>query len=107
MGVPAKEVGYTSVTTGRGDHEVHKGHVVALEKNIATTKFIDIKKALFILVFFSIEFSDLFAKRKANRIVAASYTHLCMERGSHRHIFFKFRVWDLRRKHLISLLIFS
>jgi hypothetical protein len=30
MGVPALEVGYTSATTGRGDHEVHKGHVVAL-----------------------------------------------------------------------------
>jgi hypothetical protein len=32
MGVPASEVGYTTATTGRGDHEVHKGHVVALEK---------------------------------------------------------------------------
>jgi hypothetical protein len=30
MGVPNLEVGYTSATTGRGDHEVHKGHVVAL-----------------------------------------------------------------------------
>jgi hypothetical protein len=29
MGVPSSEVGYTSATTGRGDHEVHKGHVVA------------------------------------------------------------------------------
>jgi hypothetical protein len=32
MGVPALEVGYTSATTGRGDHEVRKGHVVALEQ---------------------------------------------------------------------------
>jgi hypothetical protein len=32
MGVPASEVGYTSATTGRGNHEVHKGHVVALGK---------------------------------------------------------------------------
>jgi hypothetical protein len=32
MDVPTSDVGYTSVTTGRGDHEVHKGHVVALEK---------------------------------------------------------------------------
>jgi hypothetical protein len=32
MGVPASEVGYTSATTGRGDQEVHNGHVVALEK---------------------------------------------------------------------------
>jgi hypothetical protein len=35
MGVPTSEVGYTSATTGRGDHEVHKGYVVALgEKNL-------------------------------------------------------------------------
>jgi hypothetical protein len=35
MGVPTSEVGYTSATAERGDHEVHKGHVVALgEKNI-------------------------------------------------------------------------
>jgi hypothetical protein len=33
MGVPTLEVGYTSATTGGGDHEVHKGYVVALEKN--------------------------------------------------------------------------
>jgi hypothetical protein len=32
MGVPASEVGYTSATTGRRDHEVHKKHVVALKK---------------------------------------------------------------------------
>jgi hypothetical protein len=32
MGVPTSEVGYTSATTRRGDHEVHKRHVVELEK---------------------------------------------------------------------------
>jgi hypothetical protein len=32
MGVSTLEVSYTSATTGRGDYEVHKGHVVALEK---------------------------------------------------------------------------
>jgi hypothetical protein len=31
MGVPTSEVGYTSATAGRGDHEAHKGHVVVLE----------------------------------------------------------------------------
>jgi hypothetical protein len=39
MGVPASEVAYISVTTGRGDNEVHKGHVVALgerERKIKT-----------------------------------------------------------------------
>jgi hypothetical protein len=30
MGVSASEVGYTSATTRRGDHEVHKGRVVPL-----------------------------------------------------------------------------
>jgi hypothetical protein len=34
MGVPASEVSHTSATTGRGDHEVHKGNVVALAKKI-------------------------------------------------------------------------
>jgi hypothetical protein len=38
MGVPTSEVGYTSATIGRGDHEVHKGHVVALEKNYFSIK---------------------------------------------------------------------
>jgi hypothetical protein len=32
MGVQALEVGYTSATAGRVNHEVPKGHVVALEK---------------------------------------------------------------------------
>jgi hypothetical protein len=32
MGVPASEVVDPLATTGRGDHEVHKGHVVALAK---------------------------------------------------------------------------
>jgi hypothetical protein len=32
MGIPTLKVGYTSATTGMGDHEVHKQHVVALEK---------------------------------------------------------------------------
>jgi len=32
MGVPISEVGYTPVMPRREDHEVHKGHVVALDK---------------------------------------------------------------------------
>jgi hypothetical protein len=32
MDIPASEVGYISATTGRGDHEVHKGHVVVVGK---------------------------------------------------------------------------
>jgi hypothetical protein len=35
MGVPTSEVGYISATAGKGDHEVHKEHVVALgEKKV-------------------------------------------------------------------------
>jgi len=30
MGVPTSEVGYTPAIPRREDHEVHKGHVVAL-----------------------------------------------------------------------------
>jgi hypothetical protein len=33
MGVPISEFDYTPATAGMGDHEVRKGHVVALEKN--------------------------------------------------------------------------
>jgi hypothetical protein len=40
MGVLTSEVGYTSATTGRGDHEVHKGHVVALAQNIVIQRII-------------------------------------------------------------------
>jgi hypothetical protein len=38
MGVSTTEVGYTSATTGKGDHEVRKGHVVALEKNYSSIR---------------------------------------------------------------------
>jgi hypothetical protein len=33
MSVPTSDVGYTSAKPGRGDHEVRKGHVVALGEN--------------------------------------------------------------------------
>jgi hypothetical protein len=39
IGVPTSEVSYTSATTRRGDHEVHKGHVVALEKKTLRALF--------------------------------------------------------------------
>ena len=32
MGFPTSEVGYTSAMPRREDHEVHKGHVVAMDK---------------------------------------------------------------------------
>jgi hypothetical protein len=33
MDAPTSEVGHMSATIGRGENEVHKGHVVALEKS--------------------------------------------------------------------------
>jgi hypothetical protein len=41
MGVPTSEVGYTSATTGMGDHEVHKGHVVALKSSMSVCAVVD------------------------------------------------------------------
>jgi hypothetical protein len=38
MSVPTSEVGYTSATARKGDHEVHKGHVVALEKKFVVSE---------------------------------------------------------------------
>jgi hypothetical protein len=38
MDIPTSEVGYTSATPGRGGHEVHKGHVVALGKKKEQSK---------------------------------------------------------------------
>jgi hypothetical protein len=39
MGVPTSEVGYTSATTGRGDHEVHTGNVVVLGEVFVTIDY--------------------------------------------------------------------
>jgi len=36
MGVPTSEVGYTPAMPRREDHEVHKGHVVALDQKKIT-----------------------------------------------------------------------
>jgi hypothetical protein len=47
MGVPTSEVGYTSVTAGRGDHEVNKGHVVALVKKKTFAIFYDSPNQVF------------------------------------------------------------
>jgi hypothetical protein len=33
MDIPTTEVVYTLATTGKGDHKVYKGHVVALAQN--------------------------------------------------------------------------
>jgi hypothetical protein len=44
MVVPISEVGYTSATTGRGDHAFHKEHVVALEKKVKSDDWIDLTR---------------------------------------------------------------
>jgi hypothetical protein len=40
MGVPTLEFGYTSATTGMGDHEVHKGHVALAKKILRSSLWI-------------------------------------------------------------------
>jgi hypothetical protein len=48
MGVPTSDVGYTSATTGKGDHEVHKGHVVALaHKKCSNVNYTEQKSLIF------------------------------------------------------------
>jgi hypothetical protein len=51
MGVPASEVGDTSATTRRGDHEVHKGHVVALRREEG-------KKLIIVIINFMVTYCD-------------------------------------------------
>jgi hypothetical protein len=55
MGVQTSEVCYTSATTGRGDHEVHKGHVWHW------------KKKLYIYVTASVFLDNLDLKRRAKK----------------------------------------
>jgi hypothetical protein len=43
MGVPTSEVGYSSATTVRGDHEVHNEHVVALGNNNFPLNLLSVK----------------------------------------------------------------
>ena len=56
MGVPTSEVGYTPAMPRREDHEVHKGHVVALEKKRKENKVYyvtsNLEKELYKLVAF-------------------------------------------------------
>jgi hypothetical protein len=59
MGVPTSEVGYPSATTGRGDHEARKGHVVALTQKILRKE----KKTLFLFLHFSFYFNNVFYKK--------------------------------------------
>src|SRR5215510_3528998 len=41
MGVPTSEVGYTSATTGKGDHDVYKGHVVPFEETLLFAAYLE------------------------------------------------------------------
>jgi hypothetical protein len=55
MALPALEVGYTLATTGRGDHEVHKGHVVALatkKMNVNYSQSADMYIGIYLTCFF-------------------------------------------------------
>jgi hypothetical protein len=80
MGVPTSEVGYIPAMPRREDHEVHKGHVVALEEKkktqynnlVLSTKFI--KKGLlyilyliFLLLIFCVKYLMCFNRPIVNR----------------------------------------
>ena len=59
MGVPTSEVGYIPAMPRREAHEVHKGHVVALEKKIVNLSCLQLYQALNISACFnSILFND-------------------------------------------------
>jgi len=45
MGVPTSEVGYTPVMPRRVDHEVHTGHVAALEKRKKKIFYVGLRMA--------------------------------------------------------------
>ena len=44
MGVPTSAVGYTPTVPRREDHEVHKGHMVALEKKMFIFRTVSLVK---------------------------------------------------------------
>jgi hypothetical protein len=71
MGVPNSDVGYTSTTTERGDHEVHKGHVVALEKKIIKIKADNYMKCNFIS-------EMLLLQVDVNHVTYISTTGMCL-----------------------------
>jgi hypothetical protein len=64
MGVPTSEVGYTSVTAERRDHEVRKGHVVASENIYIKVQFVPRSKH-----FVLIKNQPVNSKHERNKIV--------------------------------------
>jgi hypothetical protein len=65
MGLPTSEVGYTSATTRRGDHEVHKEHEVALGKKYVTLEYKKLTESIEFIDFKSISLClEWFSKRK-------------------------------------------
>jgi hypothetical protein len=66
MSVPTSEVGYTSATTGRGVHEDHKVHVVALvKKELFPVIYPEIAtRVSFRLLIYSLKFIELIDQPK-------------------------------------------
>jgi hypothetical protein len=71
MGVPTLEVGYTSATNGRGDHVVHKGHVVALDNKHCRGHIVlkRIRKKIYILTDFC-DFAGSWVRFGKNSLLA-------------------------------------
>jgi hypothetical protein len=91
MGVPTSEVGYTSATTGRGDHEVHKGHLVVLAKII---KIIHLSVTHNCSLWLNeLEIIDVIPDRKPS-LLSIDYTrttvHTLYYSSKHFHVYFRF-----------------
>ena len=73
MGVPTSEVGYTPAMPRREDHEVHKGHVVALGG----------KKIVYVDKHFSKSTLHFCCKRKKVKCILVQTLRLCTGRTAH------------------------
>jgi hypothetical protein len=87
MGVPISDVGYTSATTGRGNHEVRRGHVLALEIKRSLKEGSYVKKNEF-PVGYTITTGMLKLFREINDMCSKSYANphkQCVTKGRVRN----------------------
>jgi hypothetical protein len=78
MGVPTSEVGYTPAVSRREDHEIHKGHVVAMEKK----KQFYALPTLYLCVLYLSENKQRFVPLTAYTDWFCNRDEKCLQRGS-------------------------
>jgi hypothetical protein len=86
MGVLTPEIGYTSATTRRGNHEVHKGHVVALGRRKITLFGLQGCNSTVDLLKFGVIFRSMAAAEFRLQVKLVKFTFpnsplVCKERG--------------------------